>query len=58
MRAQDLQRADDLQITPIGPPPRHLVHVLKVFLIIAYVAMNVARPRRRTLCCEFVRVHS
>jgi hypothetical protein len=27
-----------------------LVHVLKVFLIIAHVAMNVARPRRRTLC--------
>jgi hypothetical protein len=40
-------RIIDHQIVPIGAPPRHLVHVLKVFLVVAQIAANVAEPRSR-----------
>src|SRR6516162_6233421 len=46
----------DLQIMPIGSPARDLVDVLKVFLVIAHVTMNVAPPRWRTGRKDFVRV--
>src|SRR5215469_8411412 len=37
----------DLQIMPIASSPRYLVHVLKIFLVIARIAMNIAPFRHR-----------
>jgi DNA mismatch repair protein MutH len=43
----------DLQIMPIGSPPRDLVHFLKIFLVVAPLTTNIAvawwRAGRRNL---------
>src|ERR1700756_2332805 len=47
-----------LQIVPVGSASRYQVHVLKIFLVEAHVAMDVTPARRRTPRSHLVRVKS